>query len=144
MNYYLTYFNKTIISFYLPSYRNLNEENFKVILIGGLIDTETHSLTGHLAEASIEQTRSDIAFIGCDSVSPDLDVMFSSYDISRLVKIILKFAVVKVLVADHTKFGKVNISSAGKISELDKIIVDSGLSSEYIEKINRTGKQLII
>jgi DeoR/GlpR family transcriptional regulator of sugar metabolism len=122
----------------------LSKEDFTVILTGGVLDLETHSLTGHLAELSIEQIRADIAFIGCDSISSTLDVMNVSFDIAVLKKCILRSAVQKILIADHTKFGKVHLASIGSISQLDKLVVDSGLPEDYVRRIRDMGVDVII
>ncbi len=122
----------------------LNKKDFTVILTGGVLDLETHSLTGHLAELSIEQIRADIAFIGCDSISFSLDVMNVSFDIAVLKKCILRSAVEKILIADHTKFGKVHLASIGSISQFDTLVVDSGLPEEYVKRIRDMGVEVII
>jgi len=121
-----------------------NKDDFTVILTGGVLDLETHSLTGHLAELSIQQIHADIAFIGCDSISSSLNVMNVSFDIAALKKCILNASVEKVLIADHTKFGKVHLASIGSISQFDKLVVDSKLSEDYVKRIRDLGVEIII
>lgn len=122
----------------------LNKNDWKVILTGGVVDLETHSLTGYLAELSIEQVHADIAFIGCDSISPSLDVMNVSFEIAALKKKILKVSDQKILIADHTKFGKTHLASIGSIAQFDALVVDSKVPEEYIKKICKLGVEIII
>ena len=121
-----------------------NKDDFTVILTGGVLDLETHSLTGHLAELSIQQIHTDTAFIGCDSISSSLNVMNVSFDIAALKKCILNASVEKILIADHTKFGKVHLASIGNISQFDKLVVDSKLNEDYVKRITDLGVEVII
>jgi DeoR/GlpR family transcriptional regulator of sugar metabolism len=120
-----------------------SKKDFLVILTGGILDSETHSLTGHLAEESFKRIHADIAFIACDSISQTLKVMYTSFEISELMKTILEAAVVKVLIADHSKFGKVDIASIGSIAQFDKLVVDSQLADDYVKKIRDLGVEVI-
>lgn len=119
------------------------KDDFSVIMTGGILDSETHSLTGHLAEVSFKQIHADIAFIACDSIAQTLKVMYTSFEISELMKTILEAAVVKVLIADHSKFGKVDIASIGSIAQFDKLVVDSKLADDYVQKIRDLGVEVI-
>ncbi len=143
-NYLLEKTGLTIITSSVSIARQLlHRDGFTVILTGGVLDLETHSLTGHLAELSIHQIQADIAFIGCDSVSSSLNVMNVSFDIAALKKCILNASVVKILIADHTKFGKVHLASMGSISQFDKVVVDSKLSQDYVQRIQDMGVEVI-
>lgn len=122
----------------------LNKRDFTVILTGGVLDLETHSLTGHLAELSIEQIHADLAFLGCDSVSPSLNVMNVSFDIAALKKCILRVSSQKILIADHTKFGKAHLASIGSVSQFDKLVVDSIIPEDYLRRIRDLGVEVII
>jgi len=144
-NYLISKTGLTIITPSISIARQLlNKDDFTVILTGGILDLETHSLTGHLAELSIRQIHADIAFIGCDSISSSLNVMNVSLDIAALKKCILNASVEKILLADHTKFGKVNLANIGSISQFDKLVVDSKLKENYVKKIRDLGVEVII
>jgi DeoR/GlpR family transcriptional regulator of sugar metabolism len=135
----------TIITPSISIARQLSSKNdFTVILTGGVLDLETHSLTGHLAELSMEQIHADIAFIGCDSISPSLNVMNVSFDIAALKKSILKASSEKILIADHTKFGKAHLASIGSISQFDKLVVDSKIPEDYLKRIRDLGVEVVI
>jgi DeoR/GlpR family transcriptional regulator of sugar metabolism len=144
-NYLMSKHGLTIITPSVSIARQLSgKEDFTVMLTGGVLDLETHSLTGHLAEISIQQIHASIAFLGCDSISSSLNVMNVSFDIAALKKRILEAAVEKILIADHTKFDKVHLASIGSITQFDKVVVDSMLSDEYVRRIRELGVELII
>lgn len=121
-----------------------NNSEFKIILTGGEVDLEGHSMTGHLAELAIKQIKADTCILSCDSISSSLEVMNVSFEIASLKKYILEASTQKILIADHTKFGAVNMASIGSISQFDKIVVDSKLDARYLEKIKELGVEVII
>lgn len=70
--------------------------------------------------------------------------MFVSFEFAKLKKVIMDSSMVKVLIVDSSKFGKISIASIGKIDLFDKVVVDSKLPNEYREKIKSCGVELII
>lgn len=144
-NYLMSKRGLTIITPSVSIARQLSsKEDFTVMLTGGLLDLETHSLTGHLAELSIQQVHASMAFLGCDAISSSLNVMNVSFDIAALKKRILEAAVEKILIADHTKFDKVHLASIGSIAQFDKIVVDSLLPEGYVKRIRDLGVEVIM
>ena len=117
--------------------------DFKIIITGGALDLETHSLTGHLAELILQQISADICFFSCDSISPTLDVMNVSFEIVSLKKYMLKASTQKVLIVDSKKFGKVNLVSLGSVSQFDKLITDSKIPQDYVKRIEELKVEVI-
>ena len=120
-----------------------NIKNVEIILTGGRLNLETNSLLGSLAEKIINEIFANIVFLACDSISSDLNVMVADFELANLKKSLIKRADKKILIADSTKFGKINIASIGNISIFDKVIVDSNLSEEMIEKIKTCGVDIL-
>jgi len=118
-------------------------KNINIILTGGNLNLETNSLLGPLAEKVIKEIHANIAFLACDSVSSDLDVMVANFELANLKKSLIGRAEEKVLIADSTKFGKINIASIGNISIFDKVIVDSSLPEELARKIRGCGVDIL-
>ena len=120
-----------------------NTKNIDIILTGGNFNLETNSLLGPLAEKVIEEIYANIAFLACDSISSDLNVMVASFELANLKKSLIKRAEEKVLIADSTKFGKINIASIGNLSIFDKLIVDSSLPEELTDRIRNCGIDIL-
>jgi len=120
-----------------------NIKNIEIILTGGNFNLETNSLLGSLAEKVIEEIHANIAFLACDSISSDLNVMVANFELANLKKSFIRKAEEKVLIADSTKFGKINIASIGNISIFNKLIVDSSLPVELASKIRDCGVDIL-
>jgi len=62
--------------------------------------------------------------------------MVANFELANLKKRLIRRAEEKVLIADSTKFGKINIASIGNIPIFDKLFVDSSLPDELASKIS--------
>jgi len=117
---------------------------FKVLLTGGLLSLETDSLIGVLAKQTFDHINADIAFLGCEGISIDSGVMYPDLDIAEIKRAIVNSAKETVLVADHSKFNRISLTSAFPITAVNKIITDNKLSQEYIKALESKGIEVII
>jgi len=84
----------------------LRKAEFKIILSGGLLNAEFNSLVGTLSVEAFSKLRATIALIGCEAVSPNLEIMYSDFEIIQVKRAIINSSCYKVMLADSTKFGK--------------------------------------
>ena len=116
----------------------------KVILTGGLLNVETDSLVGALTKEAFSKINADIAFLGCAAISIDSGVMYPDLDIVETKKAIVKSAKKVIIVADHSKFNKVSLTSAIPITAVDKIVTDDKLPQAYVEALTVKGIEVIV
>ena len=122
----------------------LRKAEFKIILSGGLISVESNSLVSTLSVEAFGKLKANIAFIGCEAVSPNLEIMYSDFEIIQVKQAILKSACYKVMIADSSKFGKTSLSSLGEIDLFDMIITDSKIQKKYADEVKKREIELII
>ncbi|MGM0366248.1 MAG: DeoR/GlpR family DNA-binding transcription regulator [Actinomycetota bacterium] len=123
----------------------LGRKNIKILLPGGQLNAESNSLVGVLSiEAFEKKLMADVAILSCEAVSHDMEVMYSDLEIIQIKKAILNSATKKVLVVDSSKFGRVSLSSIGKINLFDMVITDNKLEDKYIEEIEKRKLKLIM
>jgi DeoR/GlpR family transcriptional regulator of sugar metabolism len=122
----------------------LGKVGFKVILSGGVLSIEYNSLVGVLAIEAFGKLSANKAFLGCEAVSAELDVMYSDLEIIEVKKAVMRSAKQKVLVVNSSKFGKVSLSTIGKIDIFDVVITDNKIPEEYLGKLEKLGVNLII
>lgn len=119
----------TIVTNSLPVadylHKEANPEQI-VILTGGM-RTPTDSLVGEFTIAALERLNIDIAFIGTHGI--DLQGGFSSPNIyeAETNRAIRQRAKKFVVLADHTKVGRLGFSTFAKLSEADILITDSAI-----------------
>jgi DeoR/GlpR family transcriptional regulator of sugar metabolism len=122
----------------------LGKMGFKVILSGGVLSVESNSLVGVLATEAFSKMSANKAFLGCEAISAELDVMYPDLEIIEVKKAIMRSGEQKVLVVNSSKFGKVSLSTIGKIDIFDVVITDNKIPEEYLNKLKKLGVNLII
>lgn len=122
----------------------LLHQHSKVITLGGEVNLNTWSTRGSIAETQIDQFHADIAFLGCNAISPNGDAM-----IGNLAEISLKQKIISIsnkiyLVADSSKFGHYSLSTYANVRDFDGIITDHDLPENLRQDIRRAGGKLLI
>ena len=100
-----------------------------VILTGG-VRTPSDALVGPVAVAALRQLHLDILFLGVHGMS-----LRAGYSTPNLLEADVNRAFLEaahrlVVIADHTKWGEVGLSSVAPLEAADVVVTDSGLSPE--------------
>lgn len=135
----------TVFTSSLPVANTINNPtNTRLIMSGGHYHPQTKSLTGPISRRSVEGLSGRIMFFGANGV--DLHAGITSYfaEISELLRQMMQACKIKVVVADSTKFGKINMHRICAADEVDLIITDSGIDAFLAEEIQAAGIPLEI
>jgi len=113
-----------------------------LIVTGGVRRTSRQELVGTITENFIRDAHVDIAFIGVDGI--DLtggatNANFSEVGVKRLM---LSAAARSVIVADHTKFGRVALARICDLKEASLLITDKGIEPEIMTRMKKLGIQV--
>ena len=109
----------------------------ELILTGGVFNTTTFGLSGGFAENVIKNTVADKLFLGVDGVDFEKGLTALNYEEAKLNQLMIKSASETILITDSSKFGKRTMGYIGKISEVDRVITDKGISKKYVDKLNK-------
>jgi DeoR/GlpR family transcriptional regulator of sugar metabolism len=100
-----------------------------VILTGG-IRTPSDALVGPFAVAAIRTIHVDLLFMGVHGMDPHSGFTTPNILEGETNRALVEAARRLVVVADHTKWGVVGISSMARLEEADTVITDDGISEE--------------
>lgn len=114
-----------------------------VIIVGGEIDLNTWSSRGSMAEAQINNFHADIAFLGCNAISPDGSVMIGNVAETGLKHKIMNISNEIYLLADSSKFNSFSLMAYASVRDFNGIITDSSLPQEIRTRISELGGNLI-
>jgi DeoR/GlpR family transcriptional regulator of sugar metabolism len=94
----------------------------ELVVVGGLVHREGSAMTGHLAEQALEGLHTAKVILGVQGVST-LDGLTSD-DLSqiRMAQVLLESVPQVIIVADHTKFGRVSTARIAPVDRADIII----------------------
>ena len=135
----------TVISNSLPVINQLtNHKNIDLIVIGGLLRQSELSMVGHIAEQAIREFRADLVFMGMRAADPKHGFTSDYVDEAMTDRAILKIAPRCVVVADHTKFGRVSTVLVAPVTAVNTIISDDKLQPELSTELKEQGIELIL
>ena len=100
-----------------------------IILTGG-VRTPSDALVGPFAVAALRSVHVDLVFVGVHGMDPR-----SGFTCPNLLEADTDRALIEagrrlVVVADHSKWGVIGISSIARLDQADVLITDAGLSPE--------------
>ncbi|WP_075267819.1 DeoR/GlpR family DNA-binding transcription regulator [Streptomyces sp. Tue 6075] len=105
-----------------------------VVLTGG-VRTPSDSLVGPVADRAIDSLHFDVLFLGVHGISAEAGLSTPNLAEAETNRRFVRAARRIVVVADHTKWGTVGLSSFAALEEVDTLVTDAGLAPELRAEI---------
>jgi DeoR/GlpR family transcriptional regulator of sugar metabolism len=105
----------------------LPDPGIELVLPGGIVRRNYRSLVGVLAEDSLRQLKSDIAFLGTSGVDAELGVWDTTMVEVPIKRLIIGGADQVVLIADVAKFSMTGMVRVCGPESLDHVVTDAPL-----------------
>jgi DeoR/GlpR family transcriptional regulator of sugar metabolism len=114
-----------------------------IILTGG-VRTPSDALVGPFAVAALRTIHVDIVFMGVHGMDPH-----SGFTTPNVLEADTDRALVEsgrrlVVVADHTKWGVVGISTFARLNEADTVVTDAGLEADAGERLRAEVHEVVV
>jgi DeoR/GlpR family transcriptional regulator of sugar metabolism len=118
--------------------------DISVVVVGGMMRREELSLIGHIAEQSLQEVTFDKVIIGIPAI--DLKAGLTNDFLPEVMtdRTILNQAREVILVADHTKCGKVGSAFVAPLNRVNTFITDIHTSPEFLEGVQAQGVKVIL
>ncbi|MFC4327974.1 DeoR/GlpR family DNA-binding transcription regulator [Streptomyces andamanensis] len=97
-----------------------------VVLTGG-VRTPSDSLVGPVADQAIAALHFDVLFLGVHGISAEAGLSTPNLAEAETNRRLVQSARRVVVVADHTKWGVVGLSSFATLEQVDTLVTDAGL-----------------
>ncbi|MFD4231152.1 DeoR/GlpR family DNA-binding transcription regulator [Streptomyces sp. NPDC058545] len=114
-----------------------------VVLTGG-VRTPSDSLVGPVADQAIGSLHFDVLFLGVHGISVEAGLSTPNLAEAETNRRFVHSARRVVVVADHTKWGTVGLSSFATLEQVDTLVTDSGLSAQAREEIEEHLPGLVV
>lgn len=114
-----------------------------VILSGG-VRTPSDALVGPFAVEVIQALHVDTVFMGTHGMDPRAGFTTPNLLEAETNKALIEAGRRLVVLADHTKWGIIGISSMGSLGDADTLITDSGLDAEARTQLGSAIRHLVI
>lgn len=118
-------------------------DHFNLILPGGVFDTGEHAVIGPQCEAEILTYNLDIALLAVNALSLSKGITDFRMAEVGIAQAMLKAAKTKVVVADHTKFGRISCMNLCGLSEIDYILTDEQMTGDLLDQYRSSGVQVL-
>ena len=115
-----------------------------LVICGGVLRRSELSLLGHLTNYALSELRADIVFIGAHAVS--IEHGLSSDNLAEVMtdRAILDIGVQRVLVVDHSKFGKFATARVALLDDVHVIITNAEIDTTLVEQLHKHGMEVIV
>ncbi|MFG3094399.1 DeoR/GlpR family DNA-binding transcription regulator [Streptomyces sp. NPDC048202] len=114
-----------------------------VVLTGG-VRTPSDSLVGPVADRAIAALHFDLLFLGVHGISAEAGLSTPNLAEAETNRQLVRSARRVVVVADHTKWGTVGLSSFAALDEVDTLVTDGGLPAEARAEISERLRRLVV
>ena len=120
------------------------KSNITVIVMGGLLRHSELSMIGHITEQVLNELHADKVIMGMRAISIEEGLTNDYLPETMTDRAIIQFAPEVILVADHTKFGKVSTALVAPVTSVSKIVTDIGTPPQIVSDLRARGVEVIV
>jgi DeoR/GlpR family transcriptional regulator of sugar metabolism len=110
-----------------------------VILIGGVVNNESSSVTGLLSEHIIEEFKIQKAFLSCSGFSLERGMTEVHLAEAQLKRKMVESSQQLFALVDSSKFGKEDLTSFARPEKVNCLFTDKHLSPEWAARLKQAG-----
>jgi len=115
-----------------------------VILIGGVVNNDSSSVTGLLSERIIADMHIEKSFFSCSGFSLERGMTEVHLEEAQLKRKAIESSNQVIALVDSSKMGKEDLTPFARPDQITRLITDSGLSQEWIGKLKQAGLEVAI
>lgn len=120
-----------------------SSDSIDLVTIGGCVRGRTAVAIGPMAESMLRQINVRLAFLSVAGVN-ERGYFNNNMMLVESEKAMIAAADQAYVVTDHTKFGKVSLSHLCRLDEVQGVVTDCGLSSQWKKRIEDAGVELVL
>jgi len=137
--------NLTVITNSLPVVNLLSENpEITIVCIGGMLRPSELSFIGHITEQDLAEVRADKVFIGVRAINLEEGLTNDYLPETMTDRAILKIGHETIVVADHTKFGRVSTVMLVPIERVQTLITGGETSEDFIKEVIKRNIRIIV
>ena len=118
-------------------YELRDKPNVKVIVLGGIIDYSNSCIEGPTVPRMLQEFNPSKIILGAGGITEEKGITNYEFLSSTYVSEIVGLSETKIVVADHSKFGRNVLTKVMPFEDVSIFITDSGVSDEFIDLFNK-------
>jgi DeoR/GlpR family transcriptional regulator of sugar metabolism len=135
--------NLTIVTNSLRVASALAGHGPRTIVIGGELRRRSQTFVGSLTRHQLEHLHVDKAFLGTIGLSSETGMTTTDPREAHTKELVIHHANQVILLADHTKVGKVSFVTFGRLSDVDVLVTDSGVPKAALQALRKQGVEIL-
>ena len=120
-----------------------DDDDIELIVLGGVVRKNYHSMVGILTEQALAQLRAHICFMGTSGISPDGHVMDSTGIEVPVKKGMIAASERTVVLADPSKFPGAGLISVCRADDISSLVTTDGVDPGTLRAFRDAGVEVI-
>jgi DeoR family fructose operon transcriptional repressor len=118
--------------------------NIEISLVGGMLRQETMAFVGPMTEASLEMIRVDKVFMATNGIDLIEGITTPNMIEAATKRKMMDIGKEVILLADHSKIGKVSYAKVANLDRIHTFIVDEQAPEEFTSQLKKLGVGITI
>ena len=115
-----------------------------VVVLGGTLRPLQHSLVDPLATHILERIAAGTVLLGCNGVHPTGGVTNINLPEAEIKRQMLKIARRRIVLADGSKIGRIELAHLCRIDEVDMVITGESASASVLDALGKSGCEALV
>jgi DeoR/GlpR family transcriptional regulator of sugar metabolism len=121
-----------------------DDTNINLIVLGGMLRTTELSMIGHITEQALREVRVDKVIFGIRAIDVEAGLTNDYMPEIMTDRAILDMGSQVILVADHSKFGRIASAFVAPIHRVSTVITDNQSNRQILSQIDALGVTVIV
>ncbi len=118
--------------------------NFKIILLGGDVDSNYQFTYGVSVIKYLEKYTADMFILSVDGIEADKGISTFYYQEEEICRHMIENSRRTIVVADYSKIGRTAFAEIGEIDKIDILVTSINADSAHLEKLKSKNVEIII
>jgi DeoR/GlpR family transcriptional regulator of sugar metabolism len=119
-------------------------QDITLVCLGGILRSSEGSMIGHIAEQALQELRLHKVFLGVRALDVEAGLTNDYLPETMTDRQILAAGRQVVLLADHTKCGRVSSGVLAPLSKVNTLVTDSGTAEDFVTQVRAAGVTVIV
>ncbi|GAB6876904.1 DeoR/GlpR family DNA-binding transcription regulator [Thermaerobacter litoralis] len=114
----------------------------EVVVTGGTVKGRTMALVGAEVVRFLSRVNVDRVFLGINGIDLEAGLTTPTLAEAETKRAMMRAAREVVLLADHSKLGRVTFAHVADLKEVDRLITDSGAPPQFVSQLRESGLEV--
>jgi DeoR family transcriptional regulator of aga operon len=120
------------------------ESGITLVSLGGILRSSEQSFIGHISEQSLAEVRADKVVIGIRAVHLEEGLTNDYLPETRTDRAILKIGSEVIVVADHSKLGRISTAFVAPLTAIHRLVTDNRAPKAFVAALDAAGVQVMV